>query len=68
MATIHNTEAGEVIVEFIYPPIPLRHLDYVAYREEDGEEGPKGWGATKDEAIQSLLEKLYDDTTSEAKL
>jgi len=39
--------------ENVYPPIPIRTMDWVAYR--DPECGPRGWGRTEEEAIADLL-------------
>lgn len=47
----------KIITEFIYPPIPVRNFDWVAYRDGD-EEGPQGHGATEAEAIAELMEML----------
>lgn len=56
MATTHSTEAGQVTVEFIHPPIPPRIFDYVAYREDEGELGVRGRGKTKEDAISESTE------------
>ncbi len=49
----------QIKTELKYPPIPVRNLDWVAYR--DGDEGesqaPHGYGATEQEAIQDLMEQ-----------
>lgn len=44
---------NKIIVDLIYPPIPLRCFDYVAYRDP---ESYSGYGASADEAIIDLLE------------
>lgn len=45
--------------EYVHPPIPIRCYDWRAY--VDGhEEGPFGWGATKEEAIEELKAELAD--------
>ena len=46
----------EVIVLRVYPPIPIRSFDWCAYYEGDwaNEDGPRGWGATREEAIEDL--------------
>ena len=38
--------------EYVYPPIPIRTMDWCAYRDP---EGRHGWGATEEEAIADLL-------------
>jgi hypothetical protein len=37
---------------FVYPPIPIRRFDWVAYRDPERE---CGYGATEAEAIADLL-------------
>jgi hypothetical protein len=46
-------EEPEIVVEFVYPPIPLRNMDYQAYYE-DYPEGPYGYGSTEQSAIDDL--------------
>lgn len=42
-----------IITDFIHPPIPVRHFDWIAYRDP---EGPAGYGETEQDARTSLLE------------
>lgn len=46
-------EAEGITIEYVHPPIPLRHMDYVAYRDP---EELCGYGATAEEARLHLLE------------
>jgi len=46
----------KIIVDYVYPPIPVRIFDYVAYYDGCEEEGPYGYGRTKQEAIDELRE------------
>lgn len=48
-----------IITENIFPPIPMRQFDWVAYFDGE-EEGSTGYGATKQEAIDDLLDKEDD--------
>lgn len=48
----------KIITEFVYPPIPIRNFDWVAYRDGDEDGGPQGHGATEEEAIAELMELL----------
>jgi hypothetical protein len=50
----------EIITRFIYPPIPIRTCDWVAYYE-GREEGPTGWGETEQDAIETLKEIAEED-------
>lgn len=46
----------KIVTENIYPPIPIRTMDWCAYYDGDEESGPRGWGATEAEAINELKE------------
>lgn len=43
-----------VTTHFVYPPIPIRSMDWSA--DFDDPEGPQGTGATESEAIADLLD------------
>lgn len=45
----------KIITSFIFPPIPDRSFDWIAYRDGDEEFGKKGFGDTEREAIENLL-------------
>lgn len=47
----------KILTNFLYPPIPIRQFDWVAYMDGD-EEGPTGSGATEEAAILDLEEML----------
>ena len=51
---------SKIITSCIYPPIPIRKFDWVAYRDP---EGLSGYGETEDEAILELL--LEEESGSE---
>lgn len=46
----------KIITKYIYPPIPWRSFDWVAYREGNEENGPFYWGATEADALAELKE------------
>jgi hypothetical protein len=46
----------KIITSHVYPPIPLRHLDWCAYYDGEEEDQNYGWGKTKEEAVKNLLE------------
>lgn len=50
----------KIITSNIYPPIPVRDFDWMAYFDGDDEFGPRGYGPTEAEAIQDLIDN-YDD-------
>lgn len=47
----------KIVVEHVWPPIPDRRFDFMAfYHGEDDEMFDKGWGRTEPEAVVDLLE------------
>ncbi len=48
----------QIQTEFVYPPIPVRCFDWVAYFTDFGEDSPQGTGATEAEAIANLLDEM----------
>lgn len=48
-------------VNFLYPPIPIRTLDWCACVDGREEAGPCGYGATRDEAVTELFELLDEE-------
>lgn len=53
-----DTPQGKIIVAEEYPSVPWRHDDYRAYYKDSDEHGPFGWGATKEDAVKDLNEKV----------
>lgn len=51
---------AKIVTEFVYPPIPDRRFDWSAIDDNtyDGEGCPIGRGATEQEAIDDLLDKI----------
>ena len=43
----------KIIVTHVYPPIPYRNRDWLAYIDGE-EEGLQGWGKTKEDAVEEL--------------
>ena len=50
----------KVMVDYVFPPIPLRQFDYIAYFDGEEEDGPKGWGQTELDAINDLKRNSND--------
>ena len=46
-----------IIVNFIYPPIPSRTMDYEAYRDGYEPGDPLGHGETEQDAINDLIDQ-----------
>lgn len=51
----------KILTKHVYPPIPIRSFDWLAC-DDDRENGPQGWGATKEEALQDLIDWSDDGT------
>lgn len=51
-----------IVVECVYPPIPIRRFDYMAYddRTFDGLGSVVGWGASEAEAIADFRDNWAD--------
>lgn len=48
-----------IVTVYVYPPIPVRDMDWMAYIEGD-EEGPTGRGETEADALLDLAGQLAD--------
>lgn len=51
------TPQQPIHTEHIYPPIPLRHFDWMAWRGDYEPGVTTGYGATREQAVQELLER-----------
>jgi hypothetical protein len=53
-------DTRKIIIDHVFPPIPLRHFDYRAYHDGDEELTARhGYGATEAAALADL--KLLDE-------
>lgn len=52
---------GLIVTDYVYPPIPVRQFDWCAWLDGQEEEGPRGWGETKEQATDALLDELCAD-------
>lgn len=50
----------KIKTSYVFPPIPFRGCDWLAYIDSD-EEGPHAFGATESEAIDTLNEILKEN-------
>ena len=48
----------KIITTYVAPPIPIRHMDWEAVTEDYDGDDMIGRGATEQEAIDDLMEKL----------
>jgi len=55
---------GKIITVHQYPPIPIRHFDWIAYHDGEEELGHYGCGKTEAEAIEDL--RRLDEERAEA--
>jgi hypothetical protein len=46
------------VVTYEFPPIPDRQFDWCAYQDGEEEEGLRGYGKTKREALVNLLDQI----------
>ena len=51
----------DIRTTYVHPPIPIRTSDWCACVDGYQESGPYGWGATEEDAIADLKEKLEDE-------
>lgn len=51
----------KIVTHYVYPPIPIRCFDWVAYLEGQEESGPYGNGRTEEEAIADLLAQELEE-------
>lgn len=51
---------GKIVTIHECPPVPIRCLDWVAYREDWDDWYPIAHGSTEEEAIKNLLDLEYD--------
>lgn len=45
----------KIITSHVFPPIPIRYMDWCAWFDGEEEGGLQGWGATEAEAVEDLL-------------
>ncbi len=51
---------SRIVTTHVYPPIPVRTSDWCAHLDGQEEDGPYGWGRTRDEAVADLEERLAE--------
>lgn len=56
---------SKIITQHIFPPIPDRSHDWMAYLDDTDGDGPQGWGTTEAEAIADLKEQEDADFTED---
>jgi hypothetical protein len=50
-----------ILTKFIFPPIPDRHFDWMAWHAGEEEFGEYGYGKTEDEAVADLTENYPNE-------
>lgn len=51
----------KIITRHIFPPIPDRRFDWIAYFDDQEERGEYGYGRTEQEAVAELLADYGDE-------
>lgn len=51
----------KIVTDHIFPPIPIRTMDWCAFYDGEEEAGGYGYGATEAEAIADFIENHKDD-------
>lgn len=51
----------QIVTDYVCPPIPTRAFDWCAYFDGDEEDGPRGWGASKEEAVRELMNIIEEE-------
>lgn len=51
----------KIVTVFVYPPIPIRSMDWCAHYDGEEERGEYGEGATKEAAVADLLANWPED-------
>lgn len=51
----------KIITRHIFPPIPDRRFDWIAYFDDQAERGEYGYGRTEQEAVAALLADYGDE-------
>lgn len=50
-----------IVTEHVFPPIPFRGNDWMAYDDNNPEGSTKGWGRTEAEAIEDFNQQVEDE-------
>lgn len=58
--------ARKIVTDHVYPPIPLRTMDWCAYYDGTEEDGRYGWGRTEQAAIDDLLAQEDEEDSEPA--
>ena len=53
--------AKKIIISHIFPPIPVRNMDWMAHYDGEEEKGEYGYGFTEQEAVSDLKQSFPDD-------
>lgn len=58
----------KIITTHVFPPIPIRSYDWCAHLDGQEEDGPQGWGSTKQDAVDDLKDQIEEAATLEKEL
>lgn len=51
----------KIVTEHVFPPIPIRSMDWIAYYEGEEEAGGYGEGPTEEAAVADFIENYQED-------
>lgn len=51
----------KIVTSHVYPPIPVRKMDWCAHYDGEEEAGNYGWGRTEAEAVADFIANCADD-------
>lgn len=59
---IHTVNDTKILTAHMFPPIPLRSMDWSAVTDEYDLGHPIGWGRTEQDAMADLLAQLEEQS------
>jgi hypothetical protein len=50
----------KIVTQYIYPPVPFRDHDWMAYDSDEEGEGPTGYGETEVAALKDFIDEAIE--------
>lgn len=50
----------KIVTSYVYPPIPVREMDWCAFYDGEEEAGFYGWGRTEADAVTDFIENCQE--------
>lgn len=51
----------KIVTSHVFPPIPVREMDWCAHYDGEEEAGDYGWGRTEEDAIADFIANCAED-------